>query len=315
MIKRAFYFVLWIPLLAFAQTDCVNIADDKERLDCFDKANGVVKPPQETKFQNRPSVWAQRIKIRSDGAWDNLGKDPAVLSMSSVNGEDASQIKAAMVVLGPASSNGWQPFGSFGVNRDTLTKSKSDIRTLTAGISGTIFDYLASGFSLWSTPSLSGRENIVDHTASTVLRLDNYVAIKGLADGIPFSVGKNDFRLLPRFGFQSEDQRKVKAGSISGRAQGAFLGFRFDYWPGQISQQVQLTALSQFYRDSSIDAGMTKRSTKYHKISMDYYFYDQNDKNAWFQPALGIGREVGEDPVFGVPNAGRTQIGLKLKIN
>jgi len=313
MTKTCVALFIFAPLMVYAQTECAKISDDKDRLACFDKAFDV--KPTATKFQGRPSIAAQRIKLRSDGAWDNIGKDPASLSISRVNGEDASQIKAAVVVLGPAFDNGWQPFASYGINRNTLTKDKADVRAVTAGLSGSVFDYVDTGVSLWTTVSAAYRENKIDDTQSALARVDTFVAIRGLADGTPFPAGSNDFRLLPRFGFQFEDQHKVKQGAVAGNARGGFVGLRFDYWPGSISERLQFTAQTLRYRDFTVEALMTKRDTSYHKAGIDYYLYHPNDKSVWLLPVISLEREVGEDPVFGIPKAGRTQLSFKLKIN
>jgi len=315
MMLRGFITVLvgCTPLIAWAQEDCKAITDDAKRLACFDQQFGVEKPPP--KFQELRPVWVTRIKLRDEGTWDRLGKEPAAISASRVNGEDASRIKAGVVVLGPATEGGWQLFGGIGINRNTLTKDRADVRSITGGISGSIFNYYETGFSLWSTITLGARENKVDNAESSFARIDNYVAIRGLADGEEFAKGKNEFRLLPRFGVQLEDLHRVKQGSTPGNAQSVYLGLRYDYWPGAISDRVQLTAQTQRFRDTSVDTGMQRRTVSYHRLSADYHFYDQNDKTAWVTPILSLEREVGEDPLSGVPRVGRTQLSLKLKIN
>lgn len=320
--NACFYlFLAMLPMLAASQEislpsveqkKCIDISEDKDRLSCFDKLFGVA--PKEVKYQPIPSEFQRRVKLRADGDWNNLGKDAASLSISHVNGEDASQIKAAVVVLGNASDSGWQPFAAYGINKNTLTKDKSDIRTATVGYSGSLFNYFENGFSIWPTVNAAYRENRIDDTQSTLVKVDSVVAIKGLADGAA-DAAQNSFRILPRFGFQFEDQSKVKAGNIAGNARGGFIGLRFDYWPKVIADRLQFTAQTQKYRDTTVDSQLKKRDTTYTKFGFDYYLYDTNNKAEWFMPILSLEREIGENTLTGQPAANRTQLTLKLKIN
>jgi hypothetical protein len=303
----------WQAIAIAAEKDCTAIGDDKDRLACYDKNSGVT--PKAADERTRPPVWAQRISVRNKGTLNNLGKDPAAFAFTRKDGEEAMQAQAALVVLGPAAESGWQSFAAAAINRDTLAKTKTDVRTVSGGVSGTLINYLDHGFALWPTLSVSQQTDLQAKTESTLGTIDTYVPIKGLADGIPFESGSNEFRLFPRFGYQFEDRHRVKEGDVAGSLQGYYGGIRFEFWPGKFSSRIQLTALGQIYRDSWVDEGLSKRTLRYSKLSIDYYFYDPNDKDAWFTPILGIEREVGDDPVFGVVGANRTQLSFKIKIN
>jgi hypothetical protein len=189
------------------------------------------------------------------------------------------------------------------------------VRAVTVGTTGAILDYYETHFAFWPTLSVSARQDNKLHTSGSTALLDIYVVIRGLADGIPFRPGSHEFRFFPRFGGQVEDQRKVAQGSVAGAFTGYFGGVNLVYWPGVISDRIQLSASAQRFRDSSAPTGASERRMNYSKAGVDFYLYDQNDKTSWIQPILGIDREVGSDPITGTFGANRTTIGLKLKIN
>jgi len=327
---------LFLSKNSIAATDCPEISDDVQRLVCYDKLHNrkvpdvttAPKGPQEPSTaaapSNQPPMWLRRFRVRDDGNYTGgIGKNPASISLGHVNGQDATIAKAALIWAGdPFNDLGWQPFASYGVNRNTLASSATNTQVLTLGATGawTVRETKKDSTVL-SVASLSAREDRKSKTASDAVLLDNYLVIGELSGAYQFgknatsSVARHEWNLYPRFGLLSEDQQKVKAGNAIGRSIGFFGGARVEYWPVPISDRIQVTLQSHRFRDSSADAGLQKRKLGYTKFSIDYYLYDPDDKTRWLKPIIGLEREVGSDPIGAVAPTNRTTIGLKLLIN
>jgi hypothetical protein len=316
---------------AKAQQDCRALNNNMERLACYDRASGYAAQsatPSDTPTDAQPSdtspakstpdepSWLKYFQVRDQGTANQAGKDPATFSASRNKGEDVSLIQAAVIWSGPPlNAAGWQPFGSVAINRNTLSKSATDVRSGAMGLTGTIFDYYESGFAIWATLSGSAREDQLKRTASNTVTSDNYVVIRGLDSGIPFKADSNEFNFFPRIGLQYEDQHEVASGSAPGTYHAYFWGARASFWPGRLSDRVQITGTYLRFHDFSTSNGLAERHDSYAKLSIDYYLLDPLAENAWLQPVIGIEREVGDNPITGSLGNNRTTLAFKLKIN
>jgi len=307
---------------SFAQTSCRSITDDQTRLACYDKVNGTptgnnaaevsTVPAAPAQKSGEPS-WLKHFAVRDQGTWNNIGTDPATVSVSRNKGQDASLIKAAVIWTGNTFNDyGWQPFASAAVNRNTLKSSATDVHSANAGITGSVFDF-SQGFAVWSTLSGSAREDIKKDTASNTATFDNYLAIPAFVH--PAETGGSAFSLFPRVGLQYEDQYRVAPGSHTGTYKGSFWGGRGVFTPGQLGGRLQFQAVYQHYHDFSVSSDVEQRTNSYTKLSVDYDLYDPTDETSWFKPVIGLSREVGSDPLVGSLRNNITSLALKLKVN
>ncbi len=325
----------WLGLinLSDASADnrpCVNIGNNLERLACFDReaakvdessaeeAIGVPSPDQprtlvQSKFAAKPA-WLEGFTVADEATLSKLGTNAATIAASQTRGERSSIVKAAVLWTGSAlNERGWQPVVAAAINRNSLTSSATDVRTLALGLYGPLGNY-PDGVGVSSSISASARKDYRKHTAGEAVTFDNYLLVRGLADGTPFLRQSNEFQVFPKYGIMLEHRRKVAAGQSTGTSLGAFAGLYATLWPGAISDRLQISGSVQYFRDVDSNGGIPRRNERYAKLTVDWYLFDRQQKDFWLQPIIGIDREVGDDPVTGSFGNNRTTLALKIKV-
>ena len=81
------------------------------------------------------------------------------------------------------------------------------------------------------------------------------------------------------------------------------------------AQRFKTSAAARRLFDTSVPSGNTERRVSYFTVSLDYYFYDPDNKTAQFQPSLFITRETGTDFLEYGKAANKMTAGVRLKFN
>jgi len=80
-------------------------------------------------------------------------------------------------------------------------------------------------------------------------------------------------------------------------------------------QKFKISAVARKLFDTSVPAGNAERRIKYLNLSLDYYFYDPDNKSAVLQPSLFITRETGNDFLEFGKALNKTTAGVRIKFN
>ena len=327
--------LLLTALQALAQSPadkCLPIDEDKGRLACFDEAmNRAPKQKAEARSPAAPIMEASAVEtttpekkskvqltLRQSGDFNNFGgadlvDKPAQFNVQRSDGKDATSAKAALIAaFRPINDLGWQPFASGAWNRDTAAAKPKDIRDLSVGVAGPLWDPLPSGWTLYSTLRFTHRDDRYGTADSDGLALHTNVVILRWVSAIPDPV-KNSYSLVPQFGYLAENRN---GGALdAGAWRSLYGGFQA---AAQLNGWVPRLALSLDYQrfiDTSVPSGNDKRRVNHALLALTYALTDPDDKAITFRPYLSLSREVGTDVLGGGSPTNRTIFGLGLKYN
>ncbi|MES1265289.1 MAG: hypothetical protein ABUU24_06520, partial [Variovorax sp.] len=207
--------------------------------------------------------------------------------------DDSTQAKVALFgVFRPWFGGRVQPFVGAAWARDGSTDPKKDVRQLTAGTAGPLLQSGAPGhesFTLIHTLQLSRRFDKYGTTDGEVARLHFDLAWAPLASGDLLG----GLAVLPHVAGLL--QRRSDAGIESGNWRSVYVGTQLEK-PFELgTQRFKASADARRLFDTSVPSGNTKRRVSYFNLSLDYYFYDPDNKTAQLQPSLFITRETGTD--------------------
>jgi len=244
----------------------------------------------------------------------SAGEKGASLTVLRDKGDDATQANAAVfAVFQPWGSHGqFQPFAGVAWSRDGSTNPKKDIRQLTAGTTGPIFETSGAGWQLFSvlhTFQLSRRTDLYSTTDGTVARAHFDLSFNPLSSGNMLG----GLRVLPHIAalWQRRTEGSTERGHWSSVYAGlqAVLPFKF----GEQNFKASLAARKLF--DQSVPIGNAKRRQRYVNLSLEYFFYDPDDKTVVLQPSLFVTRETGLDFLEYGKALNKTTAGIRLKYN
>lgn len=246
-------------------------------------------------------------------AGKGLGEKGASVSVQRVNGVDASQAQVALFgVLQEQWGGAVQPFVGAAWSRDGAAVPKRDVRQWTVGTAGPLWQTSAAGhetFSLIHTLQLSRRYDVHGSTDGMVGRLHFDLAWAPLANGELLS----GVAVLPHVAALLH--RRTGAAAESGHWRSVYVGAQLEK-PFEIGQQrLKATASARRLFDLSVPRGNDERQVNRFSLSLDYYFYDPENKTAPLQPSLFITRETGTDFLeYGQPTS-KTTAGIRVKFH
>jgi hypothetical protein len=194
-----------------------------------------------------------------------------------------------------------------------LDSKSVDTRNASVGLTGTILNIERAKFAFYSKFGYAYREDDIERTRSDIVTWDNALVSDVLRSGEPYS-GKTAWYLTPRFGLVYEDKRPP-AGTPGGSSESAFVSFKYELYPGRISDRWRIAASGQRFRDLSVDTGLAKRGETFWKASLDYLLFSPTKTDETIFPSIALERTVGADPLNGISRAGNTQLMFRLKIN
>lgn len=304
---------------------CVKLATDAEVAQCLragvkaqeaqEQADNDKKTAKEREALDAPV----RLLVRNTAssitnfAGRGLGEKGASFGLLRNNGADASQAAVAVFgVMRPVLDGRVQPFVGAAWARDGAATPKKDIRQLTAGTVGPLWQSSGPGHESWTlihTAQLSRRHDQYANTDGTVARLHFDMAWAPLASGEMLG----GLAVLPHVA--ALWQRRTDAGPENGSWRSTYVGAQLEK-PFELgAQRFKATASTRRLFDSSVPDGQDKRRVSHHSLSLDYYFYDPNDKTAASQPSLYITRESGTDFLEYGKALNKTTAGLRFKWN
>lgn len=297
---------------------CLDIEDNQKRLACYDQVHGRTAPPTAEKKADAGPSLLSFVTVRDEGLPNSLPTaGPAFLGYVKNGDKEGSLVKLSAIFTGPALTHGGSgtaPFGSLSVYRDLTGSTPRNTIGARAGLRGTLFDYVETGFALDTTASVSTKEDRIKHTATDGVLLTSKLVAAKLATGAPFGSTGIPYQLVPTFGLGVDRIRNAPGGSPTGTNRFVLAGASLALWPSVI-QRVQISARYQHLSDLSASSGIDKRRLNYREASIDYYLFSPSDDKAVVQPIFSISRERGDDPISGIGGVNRTMIGLKLKVN
>lgn len=241
-----------------------------------------------------------------------LGDKGASVSLQRKDGKDASVAKVALFGYGPAYLQGRvQPFVGASWLRDGASANKTDIRDLTVGSVGPLWQTPGAGeidFTLLSTFQLTHREDMYGTNDGNLARAHFDLVWTTLAGG---SLG--GFSIVPQVA--ALWHRRSGGAATDGTWRSFYAGFVIAK-PFAVGQQhFKASLLARKLYDTGVPAGNSERRDSYLNLSLDYLFFDPEDKKAALQPSLFVTREVGTDFLSGVAKANKTTAGFRLKFN
>ncbi|NUZ06744.1 hypothetical protein [Piscinibacter koreensis] len=301
-------------------TSCEKEPSDAAIAACV-RANAAKQREEERRASeaNQPKALGFRVSVRdtstsvADFTGVELGEKGASISVQREKGEDASMVKAAVFGRWGAYFGGRvQPFIGASWLRDGTDAGKSDIRDLTVGSVGPLWESSGPGhelFSLLSTLQLTHREDLHGKGDGHLLRTHFDLVWVPLASGSLLG----GFSVVPHVA--ALWHKRTGGGAEDGNWSSGYAGVAVSKPFGIGQQRFKASLLARKLYDIDVPGKNTKRRDKYVDVSLDYYFFNPEDKGAALQPSLFITREVGTDFLSGVEKTNKTTAGFRLKFN
>jgi hypothetical protein len=307
--------ILWIVTTstAHAQQACLSLADNDERLACYDKENHFVMPGPSVTPAPLPTI---RFQVRNDGRFDNwasadIGSDPAELVVEHRNGESFVQANIALLAAFPdIGDSGWQPFASFTWQRAADADERKDQRDSSLGIVGTLGNPFDGGWGVLLTPRYIHRKDLFGETNADLATVHATFVRQKWASPQAGNNEVNQFTFFPFLGLIYED-RSVDDGHWAS----AYGGFEFNGQWNRLTPRLQTTLAYQYFTDSAAPHGSDKRHEDYVLASISYEFTDPDDDTAKVRPSVFLTREVGLNPLRGEDRYNETRFGLGLSVD
>lgn len=304
---------------------CLKLQTDAEIAACL--RAGVDAQTKEEEKDNAKKLAEQQARISSPrllvresassissfGA-KGFGEKGASLTAQRDKGDDATLAKAAVfAVFDPWWKDGRsQPFLGVAWARDGAAKPKSDIRQLTAGFAGQLFQTSGEGADAWTvfhTIQLSRRHDRHAATDGEVARAHFDLAWGPLANGSLLG----GVAVLPHVA--GLWHHRTEGATESGNWRSYYVGAQLEKPVLLGLHHLKLSAVARKLFDTSVPGGNQERRQRYLSLSMDYYLYDPDNKTAPLQPSFFMTRETGTDFLeFGKP-MNKTSAGFRLKFN
>jgi len=300
--------------------DCENKATDAEIAACIRERAAKQRAEEEhLSQQNQPKRTGFRISIRdsstsvADFSGIDLGDKGGTVSAYRKDGEDATLAKvAAFAHWGAYFGGRVQPFVGASWTRDPTATTKTDIRDLTGGTVGSLWESSGPGtqlFSLLSTFQLTHREDRYGTSEGNLARAHFDLVWVPLAGGSLLG----GFTVVPHVA--GLWHRRTGGGAEDGTWTSVYAGIAVAK-PFSIGRQrFKASLLARKLRDTDVPNDNSERRDDYANLSLDYYFYNPEDEKAALQPSLFLTREVGTDFLSGVAKSNKTTAGFRLKFN
>jgi hypothetical protein len=305
--------------------DCAKRATDAEVANCL--RDGVSAQEKEDEAENKKKTEEEQreqqktvqLRVRETAssitsfAGNKQGEKGASFSAQRDNGVDATLAKIALFgVFRPLFGGQLQPFVGAAWSRDGATNPKKDVRQLTVGAAGLLYQTSGPGheaFTLFHAVQLSRRYDLHGTTDGQVARVHFDLSWAPLSSGALLG----GVAVLPHVA--GLWQRRTDGGVESGNWRSAYAGLLLEKPFGLGGERFKLSAVARKLYDASVPSGNAERRVQYANVSLDYYFYDPDNKTAPLQPSLFITRETGTDFLeYGKP-VNKTTAGVRLKFN
>lgn len=298
-------------------TPCLQLHDAVKRLACLDDALGYVRPVQTADEQPSPKPWVA-ITVRQSADFTNFaGVDmvdkPGQLSLQRSDGKDSSTVRiAAIAAFRPLNDLGWQPFGAVAWNRDTSGSKPKDLRDLSVGVVGPLWDAASSGWTLFPTLRATHRVDRFGTLDANALSLHVNVVKLSWVSSIP-SARTNSFSFVPQFGFLAE--KRNGGGADEGNWRSGYVGFEASAMLDRVLPRLSTSLGVQRFGDQSVPDGSVKRRVNHTTLSLTYALTDPEDKSVLLRPFISLSREVGTDVLGGGDPVNKTVLALGIKFN
>lgn len=264
------------------------------------------------KPEPRVTVVVRDTSTGIDFAKPNFGLQGASLSFLRKDGEDATNAKLALFgYYTPKDALPYQPFFGVSWTRDGTPSKRSDIRDVSVGAVGNLFEPIGENgkqFTLLATWQLIRRTDLFGTGDGNLFRAHFDSIYVPWAGGRSFS----GFNVIPQVGYLLHD--RTDGGAQEGTWHSAYAGININK-PFEIgAQRFQASLLARRLYDLSVPGGNDERRDKYLKLTLNYYFYNPEDKSAVLQPSLFLQREVGNDFLSGISKTNKTTAGINFKL-
>jgi hypothetical protein len=302
---------------AVGQQECVKIADNDKRLDCYDRVLNYMAPITPAEEQPKPVPWI-RFAVRDRGDFNNfagadLGTKSGQFNLQRSEGRDSSNIRLGAIASFRAVNDlGWQPFAALAWNRDTGARTPIDARDFTAGITGPLWDPYGVGWTMHATLRATRRVDVLGTGDGSTLGLNFNVVKLSWVDSVP-SATKNSYQFVPHFGLLGQ-ARRSGAGD-DGNWRSAYAGLTLSAQLNRIMPRLSASATYRRFNDQTTPAGNARRHEPYGSLSFEYALTDPNNNQITIRPALTLTRETGTDLLYGGAALNRTMVGFSLKVN
>ena len=295
---------------------CLEVHDEAKRLTCLDEVLGYKPPERKAEDQPKPKPWVA-VTVRQSADFTNFaGADlvdkPGQLNLQRSDGEDSSVVKlAAIAVFRPVNDLGWQPFGAVAWNRDTSGSKPKDLRDLSVGIVGPLWDAADSGWTLFPTLRATHRVDRFGTSDANSLGLHVNVVNLSWVTVIP-DAKTNTFSFVPQFGYVAE--KRNGGGADEGNWRSGYVGFEASVQLNRVLPRLSTSVGFRRFGDQSVPDGSVKRRVNHTIFSLTYALTDPEDTSALLRPSILLSREVGTD-VLGGDATNKTVLGLGIKFN
>ena len=306
-------------------TDCLKLQTDPEIAACL--RAGVDAQIREEEKENAKKLAEQQAKLTSPrllvresassisnfGA-KGFGEKGASLTVQRDKGDDSTLAKAAVfAIFDPWVKDGKsQPFLGLAWARDGAAKPKTDIRQLTGGFAGQLFQTSGEGaetLTVFHTIQLSRRYDRYAATDGAVARAHFDLAWGPLANGTLLG----GLAVLPHVA--GLWHHRTEGATEAGNWRSLYAGVQLEKPVLLGLHHFKLSAVARKLFDTSVPSGNQERRQRYLSLSMDYFFYDPDNKTAALQPSLFITRETGMDFLEFGKAVNKTTAGFRLKFN
>jgi hypothetical protein len=244
----------------------------------------------------------------------SVGDKGASLNVLRNKGEDATQANVALfAVFQPWGPHGqFQPFIGAAWSRDGAANPKKDIRQLTAGTTGPLLETQGEGWQMFSvlhTLQISRRDDRDSTTDGSVVRAQFDLSFNPLSSGQLL----NGLQILPHVA--GLWLQRTEGATARGRWTSAYAGLQavLPFKFGEQPLKASLAARKLF--DASVPDGNEKRRQHHVNFSLEYLFYNADDKSVQLQPSLFVNRETGLDFLEHGKATNKTTAGIRLKYN
>jgi hypothetical protein len=302
---------------------CLERTTDAEIAECLRKgkeAQFVVEEAENRKKRadKQETIESPRLLVResassiSNFGARGFGEKGGSLTALRDKGVDSTLAKVAVfAVFDPLFGGRAQPFVGLGWARDGSVNPKTDIRQLTTGTAGPLFQTRGDGwqaFTLFHTLQVSRRSDRYATTSGTTARAHFDLALGELASGELLG-----FPMLPHVA--ALWQHRTKGTTERGDWQSYYAGMQMEKSALFGFPRLKISAVARTLFDTKVPAGNAERRQRYLNVSLDYYLYDPEDKTAALQPSLFIMREKGTDFLEFGKAVNKTTAGVRLKFN
>lgn len=314
-----------IPIGAVA-SDCLRVANDAERLRCYDLAAGRATAPAAAPASATPPaaapkdqdpVWLDRLRIRDALEGSKKG---AAMAVIREQGDTTYRVNAAAIFDAGnsylpeiARFYNWSWKVGAQLSKDSSPTKPVDGRTLKFGASGNLLP--GTPLQLTSFVDVQAVTDRVTRTRDIGLRYSGEFRVLDseiLESGVPYSMSPAR-AIVPIVGLHLDRHREDGA---NGRLIGGHVGLGISYYPGGALYRVHFFGDAIRARDFGQSGSAVKRSSTWYDLGVEYAFTDPRTvKDKGLVPTLSLKRTLGSNFLTGEADTAQTVLSLSLRFN